>query len=275
MPKIVIVNPATGLQRYPALVDKGESAALLLQEDATIAEQLTRQGLCRLVILRSAQQKSLIQSRLKSVSVKLTVLALHTPEEIQKEGLTLIFREAFSLDHCAIPRSKDAFEELLLQGKPRLIATAEKFESLVRRIVDMHFDVQRRLGTVIGKQLESAVQDIRQQLLGLMSAGYLSRTPGPWLQELPRYLQAIQLRLDKLSGQLLKDQENQRLLNSLEARRRTVLAHCDERESVPDDTRWLIEELRVSLFAQSLGTKVPVSEKRIVKRLEELERVSR
>jgi len=275
LPKIVTVNPATGLQRYPALVDKGDSAALLLQEDASIAEQLTRQGLCRLVILRSAQQKSLIQSRLKSVSAKLTVLALHTPEEIQKEGLTLIFREAFSLDGCAIPRSKEAFEELLMQGKPRLIATAEKFESLVRRIVDMHFDVQRRLGTVIGKHLESAVQDIRQQLLGLMSAGYLSRTPGPWLQELPRYLQAIQLRLDKLAGQLLKDQENQRLLNALEARRRTVLAHCDERESVSDDTRWLIEELRVSLFAQTLGTKVPVSEKRILKRLEELERVKR
>lgn len=272
LPQAITVNSATGLQKYPALVDKGDSASLLLQDDASIAERLTRQGLCRLVILRSVQQRALIQSRLKAVAGKLPVLSLQTPEEIQKEGLTIIFRQAFHLDECDIPRCKDAFEKLLMEGKPRLIATAEKFETLVRRIVDGHFELQRRLGTLSGKPLEPAVKDIRQQLQGLLSTGYLSRIPGPWLQELPRYLQAIGLRLDKLSGQLARDQENQRLINALEARRRTVLARCAERELPLDDTQWLLEELRVSLFAQTLGTRMPVSEKRISKRLEELER---
>ena len=275
LPQAITVNPTTGLQKFPALVDKGDSASVLLQDDASIAERLTRQGLCRLVILRSAQQRALIQARLKAVAGKLTVLSLHTPDEIQREGLTIIFRQAFNLDDCVIPRSKDAFEKLLMDGKPRLIATAEKFEALVRRIVDMHFDLLRRLGLVSGKHLEPAVKDIRQQLQSLLSPGYLTRTPGPWLQELPRYLQAIGLRLEKLSGQLARDQENQRLINALEARIRTVIANSPERELPVDDTQWLLEELRVSLFAQTLGTRMPVSEKRISKRIEELERAIR
>jgi hypothetical protein len=104
--------------------------------------------------LRSVQQRALIQSRLKAVASKLTVLSLSTPEEIQREGLTIIFRQAFNLDDCVIPRSKDSFEKLLMDGKPRLIATAEKFEALLRRIVDLHFELQRKLGMLSGKHLE-------------------------------------------------------------------------------------------------------------------------
>jgi len=275
LPLSVISNPGTGAQKYPALIDKVDSVALLLQEDARIAEQLTRQGLCRLLILRSVQQRSMIQSRLKAVSGKLALVALHAPGEILEEGVTLIFRQAFNLDDCAIPHNKDEFDRLLMDGKPRLIATAEKFETLIGRIVDLNFDIQRRLGTVAGKHFEVAVADLRKQLQGLLYPGYLSRTPGPWLQELPRYLQAMQIRLEKLSGQLERDQESQRLVNVLESRWLNVVSRCANGMLPLDDTRWMLEELRISLFAQSLGTRLPVSEKRIIRKLEELERQCR
>ena len=275
LPASVVTNPGTAAQKYPALIDKTESVALLLQEDARIAEQLTRQGLCRLLTLRSVQQRAMIQSRLKAVSGKLTLVALHTPGEILEEGMILIFRQAFDLDECTIPRNKDEFEQMLMEGKPRLIATAEKFEALLRKIVDMNFDIQRRLGTVTGKHFEGAVNDIRRQLQGLLYPGYLSRTPGPWLQELPRYLQAMQIRLEKLSGQLARDHECQRLVNVLEARWQEVVRRLPDEVSAVDETRWLLEELRISLFAQALGTRIPVSEKRLIKRLEELERQCR
>jgi len=217
----------------------------------------------------------MIQTRLKTIASKLSLTAYHAPGEILEEGLMLVFWIAFELEECKIPREKAAFERLLMDGKPRLINTAEKFQSLLGRIVDLNFDVQRRLGVSIGKLLESAVADIRTQIQGLLFPGYLSKTPAQWLFEMPRYLQAILLRLDKLAGKILRDQEQQRLVNALEARRRAVLAGCPEEALKLDDTKWLLEELRVSLFAQTLGTRVPVSEKRVLKRLEDLERAKR
>lgn len=274
-PSAVTTNPTTGLQKYPALVDKGDAVDILLQDDARIAQQLTRQGLCRLVMLRSGQQRSMIQTRLKAIASKLTLIAFHSPSELLDEGLGLIFRQAFQLEDCDIPRNKEAFEQMLSDGKSRLIATADKFEGVIRRIVDLNFEVQRRVNAVSGKHHERAVTDIRAQLQGLLYPGYLAHTPAPWLQEIPRYLQAILIRLDKLSGQLARDQENQGVVNALEVRRQDMLGRCQDQALLQDDSKWLLEELRVSLFAQTLGTRLPVSEKRVAKRLDELERQCR
>ena len=272
LPESVLCNPATGFRRYPALVDHEDAVALILQDDQAIAEQLTRQGLCRLACLRSPQQKAMIQSRLKTFSSKLTVLALHKPAEIQQEGLNLIVRQAFDLENCRIPRTRDEFEKMLMQGKPRLLEYAGRFEALLVRIIDLNFEINRRLGTLIGKHLAPCTNDIREQMQALLRPGYLASTPAQWLPELPRYLQAILMRLDRLSGNLTRDSQFLSVVQRLSGRHKAILTRC--RESIPeqDDARWLLEELRVSLFAQSLGTRVPVSEKRVDKALDELER---
>jgi len=201
------------------------------------------------------------------------VLALHTPVEIQREGLNLIVREAFDLENCRIPRNRDEFEKLLMQGKPRLLEVTGRFETLLTRIIDLHFDVNRRLAGLNGKPLEPAANDIRQQLQAMLYPGYLEKTPATQLSELPRYLQAILVRLDKLSGNLTRDTESANVLKRLTARRQGILARCPESAREQDDSRWLLEELRVSLFAQALGTRIPVSEKRVDKALDELERL--
>jgi ATP-dependent helicase HrpA len=274
LPESVLCNPATGYRRYPALVDQNESVALILQDDPAIAERLTRQGLCRLACLRSPQQKALIQSRLKTFSSKLTVLALHKPMEIQREGLNLIVRQAFDLEDCRIPRTRDEFEQLLMQGKPRLLECAGRFEALLLRIIDLNFEINRRLGALNGRHLEPCTSDVREQTQALLHAGYLESTPAKWLPELPRYLQAILMRLDRLSGNLTRDSQSLAVVKRLHDRRKAILARCQEACPEQDDTRWLLEELRVSLFAQSLGTRFPVSEKRVERALEELERNS-
>ncbi len=273
LPESVLCNPDTGFRRYPSLVDKEDCVALILQDDPTIAERLTRQGLCRLACIRSPQQKLLIQNRLKAFSGKLTVLALHTPAEIQREGLNWIVRQAFDLEDCPIPRTREAFEKLLMQGKPRLLEVAGRFESLLTRIIDLHFELSRRLGTLNGAHLEPAARDVRQQLQGMLYPGYLRNTPARYLLELPRYLLAIQMRLDKLSGNLTRDSDSMCIFNRLTTRHQRILARCPESVRAVDDSRWLLEELRVSLFAQSLGTRIPVSEKRVDKALDEMERL--
>ncbi len=272
-PESVLCNPETGFRRYPSLVDKEDSVALILQDAPGIAERLTRQGLCRLACIRSPQQKTLIQNRLKAFSGKLTVLALHTAAEIQREGLNWIVRQAFDLEDCPIPRTREAFEKLLLQGKPRLLEVAGRFESLLTRIIDLHFDVNRRLGSLKGAHFEPAAKDIHLQLQGMLHPGYLQKTPARHLPELPRYLQAIQVRLDKLSGNLTRDGESVKILQRLMTRRQEILAQCSESVRTQDDSCWLLEELRVSLFAQALGTRIPVSEKRVERALDELERL--
>jgi ATP-dependent helicase HrpA len=112
-----------------------------------------------------------------------------------------------------------------------------------------------------------AVEDIRQQLAHLMPPGFLTSTPWRWLQQYPRYLQAIRIRLEKLSGDgLARDRRHAaEIAPCWEAyldlhRRQTEQGRVEPQLS---EHRWLLEEYRVSLFAQQLGTAVPVSRKRL------------
>jgi ATP-dependent helicase HrpA len=101
----------------------------------------------------------------------------------------------------------------------------------------------------------------------------VQKTPWEQLQQFPRYLQALTMRLEKYPLQVGKDQEAARLLARLWTQFAERRAYCDRHEIVDerlDEYRWLLEELRVSLFAQALGTRVPVSEKRMERAWQEL-----
>src|SRR4029079_18105771 len=114
-----------------------------------------------------------------------------------------------------------------------------------------------------------ALDDIREQLAALLPGGFLASTPWNWLEHFPRYLKAISLRLTKIAGSgIPRDRHSHDLIaprwqayqeRSLELRRRGVA------NPELDQFRWMIEELRVSLFAQELGTSIPVSPQRLDK----------
>ena len=112
------------------------------------------------------------------------------------------------------------------------------------------------------------MDDIRGQLAALLPPGFLTATPWRWLAHYPRYLKAISLRLNKLAGGLPRDRQNQELIASRWA---AYQQRAEEhRRGGADDPelvqfRWMIEELRVSLFAQELGVSVPVSPQRLDK----------
>jgi ATP-dependent helicase HrpA len=113
-----------------------------------------------------------------------------------------------------------------------------------------------------------ALNDIKQQLSHLVYPGFVRETPHQWLKELPRYLKAIEQRFEKLGSQVQKDRVWSGELSNLWAQyqaRASKHAQEGKRDPQLELYRWWLEEYRVSLFAQQLGTKVPISDKRLGK----------
>ncbi len=168
---------------------------------------------------------------------------------------------------------KAGFEALLAEARARLAAVTADVVSAVARALGAAHEVEAGLSGVTSPVLAAAADDLRGQLAGLVHAGFVSETGAGRLADLTRYLQAMRRRLDKMAENpgrdaLLMDtvheitQEYQDALAALSPARRS--------SGQAREVRWMIEELRVSLFAQTLGTRGPVSEKRVRRALEDL-----
>ncbi|MCC6936332.1 MAG: DUF3418 domain-containing protein, partial [Thermomicrobiales bacterium] len=134
----------------------------------------------------------------------------------------------------------------------------------ISRLVQMLLERLGRIHAALPKAPAPSAADIRAQLAWLTPAGFLLLTPWPRLQEFPRYLQAIEQRLDKLGRDARRDPQLTAEIAPLEARwRERVRAERGLRPPGEDEFRWLLEEFRVSLFAQALKTRVTVSARRL------------
>ena len=251
------------LIRYPALVDKIDSVDLVLLADQTEAQVVTRKGVLRLCMFRSVQQRNSIQ---KQFARLVNLNALKWSQQlngIAEAAVQESYIAAFELN-AALPRTKSDFESLLEQGKPRILSAADKIEKLLTQIIEMHFRVSRQLQKHTNSSLTYLLDDIDRQLQNLVFEGFLSSTGLVWLQEYPRYFEAINFRLEKMPHMGAKDRSHTeqmvRYWDKYEA-----LA-CNGPQSSHAEIRmlrWMLEEFRVSLFAQGLGTRMPVSAKKI------------
>jgi ATP-dependent helicase HrpA len=115
---------------------------------------------------------------------------------------------------------------------------------------------------------QPAIAELREQLAELTPANFLTETPAEWLAHLPRYLQGMNERIGKLAGGLARDREHARALAPFVARLKERSASHVKRGIVDPELalfRWMLEELRISLFAQKLGTAIPISPQRLEK----------
>jgi ATP-dependent helicase HrpA len=128
-----------------------------------------------------------------------------------------------------------------------------------RRVVDTRLD---RLARV--PALRSSVADMREQLDRLVGPGFVTRTGTARLIDVVRYLRAVGVRIDKLREDPLRDRERMRPIQALEAELASVGVRLDwAGDKRVEEVRWMLEELRVAVWAQSLGTAIPVSESRV------------
>jgi ATP-dependent helicase HrpA len=162
-----------------------------------------------------------------------------------------------------LPHSEKAFADLKQKAKTRLPAVTQ---GLMLTLAAIASEYQQLVLKLVGNQ--RPLPELKEQLQTLVSKGFVSATPWANLSHLPRYLKAIRLRLEKYPNAPARDQQRGAEVADLWQRYLQRLAkHRKEGTDDPKlrEFRWLIEELRVSLFAQELKTPMPVSVKRLLK----------
>jgi Domain of unknown function (DUF3418). len=143
----------------------------------------------------------------------------------------------------------------------------------VGEALEQAHEIRRQLESPVAARFPEASEDLSAQLMGMLGPGFLRRTPYHWLTQLPRYLKAARYRLEKLPETVLRDGESMAQVRRLAERLDGLTGPLRfSPESEPDvlQYRWMLEELRVSLFAQQLGTSLPVSGKRMDKQWEKV-----
>jgi ATP-dependent helicase HrpA len=260
---------ASTVLAYPALVDHEESVELRLMEAPDTAEAATRAGLRRLFLLQlRTSQRQLAQLASGALDAGPLAAVVRGPRlQVGQRAVD----EVFGLETAAtFPRDRAAFHRRLEEGRRAL---PEALASLDRSATEIAVEFQKvaaamkALTTAKSGKSKVSIEDIQGQLARLILPDLFASCPRERLRHLPRFLKAVQVRLQRLPLDPLKDEAKAApvakiwqdfLKNELLLRARGV-----EAERV-DEVRWLIEEWRVQVFAQELKTAVPVSEKRIV-----------
>ena len=185
-----------------------------------------------------------------------------TVEELKAQIIALALERAFLLD--PLPTDAAAFQKRLDEGRGRLTLIANEVARMALTILLEYQNAARKIKD--SKNAAPACEDASAQVQRLVPKRFLQTTPWPRLQHLARYLQAVTLRLDKYRADPARDAARLAELRPLEQRYWRLVA---ERKGAVDERmaefRWLMEELRVSLFAQELRTPQPVSVKRLEK----------
>ena len=260
---------------YPALVDRGESCDLEVFDDLQEAQKIHHQGLRKLFAIANKDTLKSLQKQLPGIrELGLLFINIGSVDNLVEQILNLAIERAFMSE--TLPINANQFNERLQSGKPRLALIAQEIAKHALNALQANIDVQKKMAQAKASSA-TAHADIQSQLQGLIFPKFVSDIPYAQLVHLPRYLKAIQMRIDKLrsnparDAQCQKDWESlarpwQKLLQGSKGSASYVMA---EHQGL-QDFRWQLEELRVALFAQELRTPSPMSLKRLEKVLASL-----
>ena len=267
--EVSFIRNGIQLRGYPALVAEADGTLALRVLDAPArAEAATRAGLRRLIGWRLGSAfKALGRDLPNFQRMTLHYLGLGTQEQLREDMLDAILDRAFLRDE-PLPRNRAGFEALLERGKTRLPAARAEIGKIAAEILQAYYEARQSLSQERSSVGAEALADLREQLAHLVYPGFLRQTLAEWLPHLPRYLRAMAVRLNKLRQAPDKDRQRSGDILRLWNQYQQQAARNAEREQQDPELicfRWLLEELRVSQFAQELKTLLPVS----VKRLEE------
>lgn len=260
---------------FPALVEEGgvvKEGRFPTQAEADFQH---RRALQKLLLQQLAEPAKYLRGKLPGLTeLGLLYRELGRPEALVEDILLA------SLDTCvldgetSLPRDGAALAALAERKRGDWTAHAERIARLTLDILKLAHSLQKRFKGKIDLAQAMALNDIKQQLANLVYPGFVRETPGEWLKELPRYLKAIEQRLDKVAGQVQRDRVwTGELAACWEQYQARAAKHAQEgkRDAELVQYRWMLEEYRVSLFAQQLGTKMAVSDKRLSKQWGQVE----
>jgi len=259
------VRSAGGLLAFPALVDLGETVALRVFERRDEAAEAHRAGVVRL--LRNALASDMKQARRRlpiANALSLKYAPLGSVDGLREDLVEGGFADLLDRHELDV-RTAGAFEALRTQAARELFGAAIERLKRVEPIIEAQAELKPWLQPPLIGFARASYDDLHEQLEILLAPGFARELTVERLGHLPRYLRAMRLRAERLRQDPAKDQ--QRMLQVLPYWR-AFLNHRAEGRDGLDELRWLIEEWRVSLFAQELKTAEPVSAKRLARALE-------
>lgn len=248
---------------FPALVDLNDAVHIEVFDEPEVAAQKHREGLRRLFALQIKDALKYLEKNIPDLQkMAVAYMPLGTADELRQQIIEVALDRAFLMD--PLPADEFSFKKRIEEGRGRLTLIANEVARLAGVILIEFAAASRKIKDT--KNAPDATSDCSQQLQRLMPQRFMALTPWTQLQHYVRYLKAIVLRLDKYRADPARDAAKLLELKPQEQRYWRLVA---ERKGAVDDRmlefRWLLEELRVSFFAQELRTPQPVSVKRLDK----------
>ncbi|KAA0888458.1 ATP-dependent RNA helicase HrpA [Pusillimonas sp. ANT_WB101] len=255
---------------YPALIDRQTHCDFDVYDDPEQARQIHKAGLRRLFRLGLREQVKFLEKNLPDLTrMSMLYMSLGTQEDLRDQFIDCAIGQACLMDPW--PTDQSSFELRRNEAKGRLGLLAQEIARLAGQVLAEWAALQKKLQQA--KSHAVAYADLQAQQSALMNKWFVRDTPYKQLAHFPRYLKAAQARIEKLRGDPARDARLVADMAPLLAQyQRARSALKGARDGQLDDFRWLLEELRVALFAQELRTPMPVSVKRLQKAWEAMRR---
>jgi len=269
MPELLEISAgARNVVGFPALTDEGETVSLRAYDTPEKAETIHRAGMRRLFALELREQVKYIEKNLPGLrDMAMIYMPFGTEADLKAQFVAATLERTCMM--TPLPTNKDEFAKRKDDARTRISLVAQELARLVGTILTEHAALQKKLVQI--KAFPVVLDDIKTHCSQLLKKNFVFETPFERLQHFPRYLKAAALRIDKMKVEPARDErpfkELSGLLKPFERERAAMLKSGGTAKGDPvlEEFRWLLEELRVALFAQELRTPAPVSVKRLQK----------
>jgi ATP-dependent helicase HrpA len=256
---------------YPTLRDRGDSVELAEARTLNEAEILLRSGVLRLLVLALPEQFKYARKRFADHRELILLSRGIDLARPLADGLALkSFEETFLSGGAALPRTADEFTRLVDQRRGAFGDVVDRVLAHTLKTLEASRAARQKLAALEGDAFRAVREVVGAHLRSLAPEDFPTGVPADLWPHLPRYFRAVTRRLEKVPGNLKRDAELAARIAPAVRAYAQLAAAADPTVAHPelDRLQWLIEELRVSVFAQDLGTALPVSEKRVAEQVE-------
>ena len=256
------------LTGYPAIEDNIDSVSIKLFDTEQEADENLRKGICRLMRFELKEQIKQLEKSLPNFNqYALSLRSIMSADDLRDDLIAAICNRAF-IGEDDLPRTNADFMKLKQRARTRLPAVSEAVARQAQAIA-LEYQLLINQQSKMSATVNRLKKDVDQQVQLLVYKNCFNNTPWEYLQNVPRYLKALRLRIEKQPANPDRDGKNAASVGALWQKWQDKISALNQANlNIPQalqDYRWLIEELRVSLFAQELKTPFPISIKRLEK----------
>ena len=259
------------VKAYPALIDHQDSVSIELVDNQEEQQKLNKLGLRRLLMLNIPSPIKYLHEKLPNKSkLGLYFNSFGTVLMLIDDCIACAVDELIDKYNQNI-QNQVQYQKLLDYTKTNINETVIDIAKQVETILTLHYNINKKLKGRVDLSLAFALSDIKRQLSNLVYKGFVADSGYKRLADIYRYLLAIEKRIEKLMGNVIKDRQSMNIIEEVENQYEkwvNSLPQIVRSKDIVINIRWMIEELRVNLFAQQLGTPYPISPKRVKQQIE-------